>query len=49
MEPKRILIVEDNPDIADIEREYLELSGYVVAVAPDGASGLEGVKKAIER
>lgn len=27
----------------------LELSGYVVAVAPDGASGLEGVKKAIER
>ena len=28
MESKRILIVEDNPDIADIEREYLELSGY---------------------
>lgn len=41
MESKRILIVEDDTDIADIEREYLELSGYAVAVAPDGASGLD--------
>lgn len=41
MEPKRILIVEDDADIAAIERDYLELSGCAVTIAPDGISGLE--------
>ena len=34
MELKRILIVEDDADIAAIERDYLELGGYAVTIAP---------------
>lgn len=41
MEVKRILIVEDDADIAAIERDYLELGGYAVTVAPDGTTGLD--------
>ena len=41
MEPKRILIVEDDADIAAIERDYLELGGYAVTVASDGITGLD--------
>ena len=40
MEQKRILIVEDDADIAAIERDYLELGGYSVTIAPDGTVGL---------
>ena len=36
----KILIIEDDADIAAIERDYLELSGYQVSVCTDGASGL---------
>lgn len=38
---KRILIVEDDADIAAIERDYLELGGYAVTIAPDGTTGLD--------
>lgn len=38
---KRILIIEDDADIAQIERDYLEMSGYDVAVQNDGSIGLE--------
>lgn len=41
MEQKRILIVEDDADIAAIERDYLELGGYSVTIAPDGTTGLD--------
>jgi len=41
MEAKRILIVEDDADIAAIERDYLELGGYAVTIAPDGTTGLD--------
>lgn len=41
MEQKRILIVEDDADIAAIERDYLELGGYSVKIAPDGTVGLD--------
>ena len=41
MELKRILIVEDDADIAAIERDYLELGGYAVTIAPDGTTGLD--------
>lgn len=37
---KRILIVEDDDDIASIEKDYLEVSGYEVHVEEDGAKGL---------
>ena len=36
----RILIIEDDPDISAIERDYLELSGYEVAICADGTAGL---------
>ena len=36
----KILIIEDDADIAAIERDYLELSGYEVSVCTDGTSGL---------
>ena len=36
----KILIVEDEEAIADLEKDYLELSGFTVEVANDGESGL---------
>ena len=36
----RVLMVEDHPDIADLYQLKLQLDGYRVAVASDGASGL---------
>ena len=35
-----ILIIEDDADIAAIERDYLSLAGYDVTVEPDGSAGL---------
>lgn len=37
----RILIVEDESAIADLEKDYLELSGFEVEVANDGQTGLD--------
>ena len=37
----RILIIEDEEAIADLEKDYLELSGFEVEIAPDGEAGLE--------
>lgn len=37
---KRILIVEDDDDIASIERDYLEVGGYEVTVEENGTAGL---------
>ena len=37
----KILIVEDDRNIADLLRLYLEREGYEVAIAPDGLKGLE--------
>ena len=36
----RILIVEDEVAIADLEKDYLELSGFEVEIENDGRSGL---------
>ena len=41
----KILIVEDEESIADLEKDYLELSGFQVEVANDGETGL---KKALD-
>lgn len=35
-----ILIIEDDADIAAVERDYLEAAGNAVEIAPDGSSGL---------
>ena len=37
----KILIVEDENTIAELERDYLELSGFEVEVANDGQTGLD--------
>ena len=37
----KILIVEDEAAIADLEKDYLELSGFEVEVANDGQTGLD--------
>ncbi len=37
----RILIVEDETAIAELEKDYLELSGYEVEIAADGVDGLK--------
>jgi DNA-binding response OmpR family regulator len=36
----KILIVEDDEDIAELERDYLEASGFDTALAADGRKGL---------
>ena len=37
----KILIIEDDGDIAAIERDYLELDNFQVEIALDGITGLE--------
>ncbi len=37
----RILIIEDEESIAELEKDYLELSGFDVEIENDGADGLE--------
>ena len=41
----RILIIEDEEAIADLEKDYLELSGFEVEIACQGG---EGLKRALE-
>jgi two-component system alkaline phosphatase synthesis response regulator PhoP len=40
----RIVVVEDNPDLAFGLRNNLEIEGYEVHVAPDGPAGLVAVR-----
>lgn len=37
---KKILIIEDDADIAAIEKDYLEISGYEVEISENGADGM---------
>ena len=37
----RILIIEDDKRIAELERDYLELNGFEVTICEDGEKGLE--------
>ena len=37
---KRILIIEDEESIAELEKDYLELSGFEVEIENDGGAGL---------
>lgn len=36
---KKILLVEDDTDIAELERDYLEASGFAVDISSDGDEG----------
>ena len=38
---KKILVVEDEKNIAELERDYLEANGYTVEMEFDGKSGLD--------
>src|SRR5438309_10781517 len=44
--PKRILVIEDNPDLAYGLRNNLEIEGYEVEVAKDGTRGLSRARTA---
>ena len=41
----RILIVEDEESIAELEKDYLELSGFEVEIETDGSKGLSRALK----
>lgn len=38
---KKILIIEDDESIAQLERDYLEITGFTTEIAQDGYKGLE--------
>ena len=41
----KILIVEDEESIAELEKDYLELSGFEVEIENNGTDGLERALK----
>lgn len=41
----KILIIEDEEAIAELEKDYLEMSGYEVLIENDGAKGLQAALK----
>ena len=45
MHTKRILIIEDDADAADVLEAYLTRENYEVSVAGDGLSGLEKAQR----
>ena len=42
---KTILVVDDEPKIADLARDYLEHAGFTVRTAADGAAALAAVRR----
>lgn len=42
---KRILIIEDDQSIANLQKDYLELSGFSVTIVNNGDDGLASFKK----
>ncbi|MGY6558852.1 MAG: response regulator transcription factor [Nitritalea sp.] len=45
MNPNRILIVEDDPNLGDILQEYLEMKGFQATLCRDGEEGWNRFKK----
>ena len=43
--PKKILLVDDEPEILEICRDYLKASSYDVVTARDGAQGLSAARR----
>lgn len=41
MDIKRILIIEDDESISELQKDYLEMSNFLVKVCHDGSSGLK--------
>ena len=44
---KTVLVVEDDPDMRDLERAVLEFGGYAVTLAPNGFEALKQLERAI--
>jgi DNA-binding response OmpR family regulator len=42
---KKILIIEDDASIANLQKDYLELSGYAVEIADNGTDGLAALDR----
>lgn len=42
---KKVLIIEDDKSIAEIEKDYLEMSGFETIAVEDGTEGLEFAEK----
>jgi len=43
--PKRILVIDDEPTALDLLRRILEMNGYEVAVAKNGQEGVEAFQQ----
>ena len=43
--PKKVLIIEDDPDTSSLVAQYLTREGYSVGVAADGVKGLRQIKE----
>ncbi|MCL2366334.1 MAG: response regulator transcription factor [Oscillospiraceae bacterium] len=43
---EKILIIEDDAEIAALQKDYLQIAGYDVAIKGNGIEGLEAAKKA---
>ena len=41
----RILLAEDDREIANLERDYLEMSGHEVVIAPDGEEAMKRINE----
>ncbi|MBI2345430.1 MAG: response regulator [Deltaproteobacteria bacterium] len=44
MSKKRILIIDDEPDLVEVLRDGLEAQGYIVTTAGDGEAGLAAAR-----
>ena len=49
MRKKKILIIEDDTSIAEIERDFLEINGFETVVAANGSDGLREAAEAREK
>ena len=49
MKKKKILIIEDDVSIAEIERDFLEINGFVTVVAANGSDGFHEAAGAREK
>lgn len=43
--PQKLLVIEDDPDIVEICRDYLKAAGYTVIIAQDGVKGLAAARR----
>ncbi|RCX09616.1 winged helix family two component transcriptional regulator [Anaerobacterium chartisolvens] len=41
---KKILIIEDDQGIAELQRDYLEVAGFSVKICSDGISGMQSIQ-----